>query len=242
MPLPQVEPVPRDVGLRPLVVRQLIRAMFTHRLAAGDRLVVNKLAAQLGASSTPVREALLELNTLGLVDLIPNRGAVCLPFGAQQLHEIYLVRRVLEVEATRRAARVLAHGDATRKRLGEIRTLLEALLEGDDSVQGWLEEAVRVDVALHDLIAEHCESPRLCHEIDRYKELMVCVREMVGNERSVQQIAMEEHVAIVDHLLAGRTDPAADAMRRHLEHTADLVAALLFPEDAAGRSGLALVE
>ncbi len=214
--------------------------MFTHRLAAGDRLVVNKLAAQLGASSTPVREALLELNTLGLVDLIPNRGAVCLPFGAEQLREMYLVRRVLEVEATRRAAVVLARGDAHRRRLQEIRTMLEALLEGDDSVQGWIQEAVRVDVALHDLIAENCDSPRLCHEIDRYKELMVCVRESVGNERSVQQIAMEEHLAIVDHLLAGRTGAAADAMSHHLEHTADLVAALLFPEETAARAGLAV--
>lgn len=225
----QIEPLPRDTGLRPLVVRQLIRAMFTQKLVAGDRLVVSKLATQLGASSTPVREALLELNTLGLVELIPNRGAVCLPFGAEELREMYLVRRVLEVEATRRATGNLAGSDAHRAKLREILATLGALLQGDDSVQGWLHDAVRVDVALHDLIAENCASPRLCHEIGRYKELMVCVREIVRNERSVQQIAMEEHVAIVEHLLADQADQAAGAMSRHLEHTASLVAALLFP-------------
>ncbi|MDZ7618638.1 MAG: GntR family transcriptional regulator, partial [Patescibacteria group bacterium] len=102
------DPVPPDMGLRRLVVRRLIRAMFNQRLQAGDRLVVGKLAMQLGASSTPVREALLELGTLGLVELLPNRGAVCLEFGATQLLDMYLLRRILEVEATRRAAANLA--------------------------------------------------------------------------------------------------------------------------------------
>jgi len=103
------------------------------------------------------------------------------------------------------------------------------LLEGEEVAPAWLEEAVSVDVALHDLIAENCGSPRLCHEIDRYKELMVCVRETV-DERSIQRIAVEEHMTIVDHLLAGRAADASEAMRCHLEHTAELVANLLFPE------------
>ncbi len=108
---------------------------------------------------------------------------------------------------------------------------MKELLKGEDSAPAWLEKAVAVDVTLHDLIAAHCGSPRLRHEIDRYKELMVCVRETV-NERSIQRIAVEEHVAIVDHLLGGRSDQAADAMRCHLEHTAELVANLLFPAGA----------
>jgi len=153
---------------------------------------------------------------------------------------MYLVRRVLEVEATRRAAVNLAGTDSTHRKLREARTMLDALREGDPTAQGWLQEAVRIDVALHDLIAENCASPRLCHEIDRYKELMVCVREIVGNERSVQQIAMDEHVAIVDHLLAGHTNEAADAVHRHLEHTAELVAALVFPAENGARADLAV--
>jgi DNA-binding GntR family transcriptional regulator len=232
------EPVPPDVGLRPLVVRRLIRAMFNQRLLAGDRLVVGKLAMQLGASSTPVREALLELSTLGLVELLPNRGAVCLEFGAEQLRDMYLARRVLEVEATRRAAANLARAAAARTALREIRDRLAALFDADDSAPGWLDEAVAVDVALHQAVAANCSSPRLCHEINRYEELMVCVREFVGNDRAVQQVATEEHIALVDHLLASRTDEAANAMRYHLEHTAELAAAMLFPEHSGARSGV----
>ncbi len=234
MPFPHeslFDPVPPDMGLRPLVVRRLIRAMFNQRLQAGDRLVVGKLAMQLGASSTPVREALLELSTLGLVELLPNRGAVCLEFGAAQLLDMYLLRRILEVEATRRAAVHLAGPLAPRGVLHGIRGRLAALLGAEDSAPGWIDEAVAVDVALHRIIAANCGSPRLCHEINRYQELMVCVREAVGNNRDVQQIATEQHIAMVDHLAAGRADGAADAMRRHLENTAEVAVALLFPAE-----------
>ncbi len=227
--LHRIDPVPPDLGLRPLVVRRLIRAMFNQRLQAGDRLVVGKLAAQLGASSTPVREALLELSTLGLVELIPNRGAVCLDFGAEQLLDMYLLRRILEAEAARRAAVNLAGALASRNVLHGIRSRLTTLLDAKDTAPGWLDEAVAVDVALHQAIASNCGSPRLCHEINRYHELMVCVRESVGNDRTVQQIATEEHIALVEHLAAGRPDDAADAMRHHLEHTAGLAVSLLFP-------------
>ncbi|MDZ7619598.1 MAG: FCD domain-containing protein, partial [Patescibacteria group bacterium] len=110
-----------------------------------------------------------------------------------------------------------------------IRARLAALRDAEDTTPGWLDEAVAVDVALHQIIAANCGSPRLCHEINRYQELMVCVREAVGNNRDVQQIATDEHIAMVDHLAAGRADDAATAMRQHLEHTAGVAVALLFP-------------
>jgi DNA-binding GntR family transcriptional regulator len=224
----QIGPVTRDASLRTRVARELIRAMFTGKIVAGDRLVVQKLATQLGSSSTPVREALVELHTLGLAELIPNRGGICLPFGAPQLGEIYLVRAVLEAEATRRAAECLPNSEASRRRLQEILDGLRALQAADDTPSAWSDEALRVDVALHDLVASCCAVGRLTHEIERYKELMGCVREVVGNERCIQQIAVGEHITIAESLLAGQGDDAARAMRDHLEHTAELVAGLLF--------------
>jgi DNA-binding GntR family transcriptional regulator len=62
---------------------------------------VQRLAELYQVSPTPVREALVELASLGLVDLLPNRGAVVRPFGPQEVREISQVRCVLEVEATR---------------------------------------------------------------------------------------------------------------------------------------------
>src|SRR5437870_1235385 len=87
--------------LRQEVISRILAAVFQGRVPSGQRLVVQRLAEQYGVSPTPVREALVELAGLGIVDLLPNRGAAVRPFGPQEVREISQVRRVLEVEATR---------------------------------------------------------------------------------------------------------------------------------------------
>jgi DNA-binding GntR family transcriptional regulator len=201
-----------------------MRAIFTHNLRTGDRLVVNKVAAQLGASATPVREALVELHAFGLVELIPDRGAVCLPFGEQELRELYHLREVLEAEATRLAARRLAP-----QRLKAVQAEQQNLRNRDPQQLGWSDAALQSDIALHELIAANCGSRRLYHEIERYREMMACLREVVGNELHVQENAVAEHVAIIDALLEHDGERAARGMAAHLRHTAENVAILLFP-------------
>ena len=97
------EPVSRG-GLRHQVTARLLTAVFLGRFESGQRLVVQHLAETLSVSPTPVRESLVELAAMGIVELLPNRGAVVLPFGPEQVREISQVRRVLEVEADLRCA------------------------------------------------------------------------------------------------------------------------------------------
>ena len=94
------EPLIRGT-LRHQVTFRILTGVFQERFRSGERLVVQRISQLYEVSPTPVREALVELATLGIVKLLPNRGAVLLPFGPQQIREIGQVRRVLEVEATR---------------------------------------------------------------------------------------------------------------------------------------------
>ena len=98
------EPVSRG-NLRQQVTSRLMTGIFQGRFRSGQRLVVQNLASACQASPTPVREALVELASLGLVELLPNRGAVVQPFGPQEIREISDIRRLLEVEAVRCAMR-----------------------------------------------------------------------------------------------------------------------------------------
>ena len=75
-------------SLRFDVVGQVLTAIFGGQLKAGDRLIVTRLAADFGVSATPAREALLELTHFGVVELLPNKGAVVRPLGPQQVREI----------------------------------------------------------------------------------------------------------------------------------------------------------
>ena len=95
-----------DHGLRrQAIVQSLIGDVFQGRLNAGAHLVTQELAERFGVSHTPVREALIALAGIGLIDLLPNRGAVVRRVTVTDVREVCQVRRALECEATRSACR-----------------------------------------------------------------------------------------------------------------------------------------
>ena len=88
---------------RKAVVEDLLREVVQGRLRPGDHLVTRALADRFGVSHTPIREALIALAGIGVVDLLPNRGAVVRPVSPDEVREICQVRRALECEAVRGA-------------------------------------------------------------------------------------------------------------------------------------------
>ncbi|MFB9312560.1 GntR family transcriptional regulator [Nocardioides plantarum] len=81
----------------------LVESIVSGELESGERLVETKIAADFGTSQAPVREALRELEGLGLIESRPRRGRHVLPFVEQTLREAYVVRAALEETATRLA-------------------------------------------------------------------------------------------------------------------------------------------
>ena len=219
-----IDPLQRTLGLRALATEQLMHAIFTRKIVAGDRLIVAKVAQQLGVSASPVREALVELASVDLVDLLPNRGAVCLPFGPRQLREIFHVRCLLEAEATRLACRRIPP-----ESLGDLRLQSQSLAESNRASSAWLVRVTEVDIALHQSIVDYCENSRLRHEIDRYGAMMRSIRIAAGNRRDIQIRAIEDHLKIIDALLDGQPDMAAKCMAAHLEGTAQRLVEVMFP-------------
>lgn len=217
------EALPAARGLRSDVAERLIAAIFRGTHHAGDHLVVQRLAAGLGVSPTPVREALVQLAGIGLVKLLPHRGAVCGPFGPRQLQEMYQVRRVLEVEAARSACGHLPE-DALHESRGEM-IRLGNTVEADPR---WSERALVADVGLHELIARHCGSDRLANEIGRYNDLMQAIRRVAGNLCNVQLRAITEHVEIIDALLGEDAEAASRRMSEHIDSTAAGVERVMF--------------
>lgn len=227
---PRISPLPRVAGLRSDVFSQLVLAVIQGAISQGERLVVQKLATRLGVSATPVREALVELETAGIIQSVPNRGAVCLPFGRQQVWEAYDLRRILEVEATRCAV-----GRMPGKTLRDLRVRIAKLQDQQGKNPKamdakWYAQAMDLDRELHDLIASHCGSDRLAHEIRRYNGLMQAFRDVVDSEREMQLAAVADHLSIVDALIDENCDGAVRAMDDHIGRTAAGVVKILHPE------------
>ncbi len=120
MPAANAKMLQCDHGLRrQTIVESLLAAVCQGQLRAGSHLVTRELAERFGVSHTPIREALIALAGIGIVDLLPNRGAIVRKVSAEEVREICEVRRVLECEATRSACGQI--------RLGELHDLADEL-------------------------------------------------------------------------------------------------------------------
>lgn len=203
---------------RQAIVESLLADVFQGRLRAGQHLVTQELAQRFGVSHTPIREALISLAGVGIIDLAPNRGAVVRRVTAQEVREICQVRRALECEATRRACgRIdLAELDDLAASLRRLRSVKLP------SAAKFIEQARAVDSRLHDLIASSCGNKFLAMELSRLKILFRSFRDVSylrHEERNdLRRLAEEarEHLAIVEALAAGDARAACRAMALHI--------------------------
>ncbi|WP_413332431.1 GntR family transcriptional regulator [Brevibacterium sp. GP-SGM9] len=123
-----------ETEIGPRIGDQVFEAMQASILngeyRGGQRLRIRQLAAALGTSVMPVRESLARLEEVGLVETSPHRGAVVKTFTAEELLQIYSVRRILEVEATVQGAQRL--DEVGRARLDEEFSAMESSLAHGD--------------------------------------------------------------------------------------------------------------
>lgn len=127
MPLPKLEPSTR-VGDQ--VFEAIHAAIISGELPAGHRLRIRDLAADLGTSVMPVREAIARLQEIGLAESLPYRGAVVKDFSYRELLDLYTTRSLLEVEATVLGVRRVSPDDVAAMRV-EYQAMETAVTQGD---------------------------------------------------------------------------------------------------------------
>lgn len=202
---------------RQTIVESLLTDIFKGRLRASQRLITEQLAQRFGVSHTPIREALIELAGIGIIDLFPNRGAVVRPVTVRDVREICQVRRILECAATRSAC-----GRIDLPVLHGLRRDIRELMTGSPSEAAFILRARVLDSRLHDLIADSCGNAHLTNELARLKTLFRAFRDVAWeHDRAMNdfhRIAEEgdEHLAIVEALVTGDGKAAARAMASHI--------------------------
>jgi DNA-binding GntR family transcriptional regulator len=203
---------------RHLIVESLLSDIVQGRLRAGGHLVTQDLSERFGVSHTPIREALITLAGMGIVELQPNRGALVRQITAHEVREVCQVRRALECEATRAAC--------GRIDLAELHALAAELrqlsLSRTKGASRYVTQARALDSRLHDLIAESSGNTFLAQELTRLKTLFRVFRDIAWAHDEARndfhRLAEEarEHLAIVEALLAGDAREASRAMARHI--------------------------
>lgn len=209
----------RKAGLRDEVYHAIVEMIVEGRLPDGAPLRVEALAQMLEVSPTPVREALVQLESTGLVDYVANKGYTVAPLpSAEDMRQIMDARVVLDVGAARRAAEREARGFVQ-----ELDALVEAQAEAASRVEpehvgsaSPLREYLRLDHAFHDAIFRECGNPylaRLAKSMDAQSQ-RVRQSYIRGVDDSAEVIA--EHAAIARAIEQGDPDAAEAATRAHL--------------------------
>ncbi|HJR93597.1 MAG TPA: GntR family transcriptional regulator [Acidimicrobiia bacterium] len=189
------------------VRRVLRRAILSGELKGGTRLVQADLAALLEVSTTPVREALRDLSSEGLLHFDPHRGAVVQELSGEELAEIYMIRQILEPVALR-----LAVPKLTDDHLARLRTMHERMASEPESAD-WVEFNRDFHMAVYDA----ADSPRLSAIIRSLEDASVMyIGASLHDVPGLRATAVHDHEAILVALEKRDADAAVEATVTHL--------------------------
>jgi DNA-binding GntR family transcriptional regulator len=204
--------VSREANLRlsEQVYEALVEMIVRGKLEPGQPVSEVELARSLQVSRTPIHEAVKQLVKDGLVLQVANRRPVVVSFGAEDVRDIYEMRRILESEAAAKSANLIDL--ATLQRLEQGLKHFQKRKPSNAAIAAW----VKLDDEFHSAIAAASGSPRLAADIARYR-LLHRVFNRSHNDPKVLRQAAEEHAAILDALRQRSAEKARLAMRQHLE-------------------------
>jgi DNA-binding GntR family transcriptional regulator len=190
-------------------VREVLRrAILNGELETGSRLVQAEIAATLEVSTTPVREALRDLASEGLIRFDPHRGAVIAELSGEELEEIYAIRQILEPLAMTQA--VPAIREST---IEQLRKLQVKMTDERHSAS-----FVDLNRTFHMMIYEAAASPRLASIIRSLEDAAVMyIGAALETNPGLRDAAVHDHGEILEAVERRDVDAAVEAIKRHLE-------------------------
>ena len=206
-------PLERPAPLRQAVYDVLVEMIITRELQPGEHLVENELAAQLGVSRQPVREALQRLQSEGWVDLRPALGAFVHIPTDDEADQLLAVRTLLEAESARLAAR-----EATPEHVEHLwelqRTGEKALGAGDQ------DGLVVANAALHAYVVAMSGNTVLADLIGSVDRRVRWYYLPIARARGKD--SWDEHAELIEAIARRSAKRAGDLMRRHTERTREM--------------------
>jgi len=228
--------VQRTLSLRDKALLQLRKAIVIGRLEPGSLHSEQTIAARLGLSRTPIREALLQLAGEGLIVFLPNRGAQIVDLDAAHLAQVLQFRAAIEgCGASRMAA------NPNPKRIAKLEAELKrqrAILRSGERLQ-WVD----ANTDFHTLLAEASENRLMIEAFGPLASHTKRLGYRMNHRTQRMQESLDEHSAIVDAIRRGDVDRARTMAEEHLYVTTVLMKQLftdmgIGKKEEAGGSGL----
>jgi DNA-binding GntR family transcriptional regulator len=187
---------------------RILERIVSLEMAPGSVVNEARLREELKIGRTPIREALQRLARENLVRSIPHRGTFVTDVNITDLARITEVRVVIESHAARLAAEKLAAAD--REAMKELLQLVHRGYVTDQR------DLMQLDQRIHRTIYRAARNPFLEATLERYFNLSLRLWYLVIDREVRLREAVEEHVELLQAILAGDADRAEDIMRRHV--------------------------
>ncbi|WP_322093887.1 GntR family transcriptional regulator [Paraburkholderia bannensis] len=194
---------------------ELRRRILEGELVEGFQLRQDALAAEFGISRIPLREAFVQLESEGLVRILPHKGAIVSELSMEEITELFELRALLEPTLLRKSVPRLTAADFVEldRILAEYSEELHA-----HSPARWGE----LNTRLHELLLSRARQPKtssivysLLQQTDRYTRLQLSL------SREAAETAEAEHSELVELCRKGDARGAAALLKRHIEHASD---------------------
>jgi DNA-binding GntR family transcriptional regulator len=206
--------------LRGIVAEHVRAAILDGKYVPGEWLRQQRLAEELGVSQMPVREALRQLATEGVVEHIPYRGARVIQFSADDVADLYAHRSHLESRAAREAAK-----NITAENLSELRELHAQM--GKSLTPESFSEYSYLNRRFHRVVYTASQRDYLIRALDQiwtaFPTMMMSYFAQATTETVAERHArdLEEHAAIVDALERRSSEEAEELMRQHIDENCE---------------------
>lgn len=205
-------------------IRQLI---VQGELPMGAQVSESALAAQLGTSKTPVREALLRLRVDGLIDIQPQRGTFVFSLTPRQVEEICVFRETIEVTAVKLAMRG-QRAELVKALQANVREM--AMARKSRSFKAF----AHLDEAFHQAIVDHCGNAYLQQAHHLIGSKISALRARLPDDNPQVEHCRQSHGAIVGLMREGRVAATQRALAQHIRETLDSYRAATTPRQAPG--------
>ena len=197
--------------LRDVVFNTLREAILKGELKPGERLMELQLAAKLGVSRTPIREAIRMLEQEGLAVTIPRKGAEVAKMTEKDMEDVLQIREALDELAAKIACEQISEE--------QLEELVATMHEFEESTKtDNVKKIAEADVKFHDIIYQSTGNPKLVNMLNNLREQMYRYRvEYLKREEAYPQL-IAEHAAIIEYISKGEKKAATDVMCKHIDN------------------------
>lgn len=207
----------KNKSLRERILDSLREAILSGELKPGQTLVETELAAQLGVSRAPLREAIHILNSEGLLESVPYHGTTVKKLTKSDIEELYSLRSALESFAVQR---ILEKGDTAS--IASLYPIYDQLL--DAAQRGSWREVNVLDRHFHDQIIQlsgHSLLASMWNTVEMRVQQIMSLLNL--RNRDIVQVA-QNHLPIIHAMESGDVEASVKAIQEHIATTGDLIA------------------